>query len=290
MTELERRYERLLRLYPAAYRQARGAEMLAVLMDAAPPDRRRPEWREVRGLVIGALRARAGADGRRTAWQSWRVALRMAALMLLLQSGADALWQIRFIPVAETVAVAAAVVLATMAVLRGAYLAATLVTAGAFVVQVVTPRLVPYRSADLGYYLSPSWRLVLVVALLVPLIGRGRVVAPRALNLMLLVPVVSAMLEAHGAFTQNPLPQASSAAVWQTLAIAAVLWSVIDERVAMTFGLAFLSVAVSRASYLTLHGTLALWAWTLLDMAVLAILPLLDIAVGATVAARRARI
>ena len=37
MTELERRYASLLRLYPAAYRRARGAEMLAVLMDSAPP-------------------------------------------------------------------------------------------------------------------------------------------------------------------------------------------------------------------------------------------------------------
>ena len=69
--------------------------MLAGLMDAAPPDRR-PEWRELRGLVIGALRARAGADGRRTVWQSWRVALPMAALMLLIETAGDTLWERTF--------------------------------------------------------------------------------------------------------------------------------------------------------------------------------------------------
>ena len=98
MTELERRYLRLLRLYPAAYRRARGAEMLGVLMDSAPPDRRRPPWREVRGLILGALRVRAGAQGRRTAGQSWRVSLRTAALILLTQAAGDTLWQMMFNP------------------------------------------------------------------------------------------------------------------------------------------------------------------------------------------------
>ncbi|HXL92457.1 MAG TPA: hypothetical protein VN969_26275 [Streptosporangiaceae bacterium] len=38
MSTLERRYSRLLRAYPAAYRQERGAEMLATLLEAAPSD------------------------------------------------------------------------------------------------------------------------------------------------------------------------------------------------------------------------------------------------------------
>lgn len=57
MTESERRYASLMRLFPPAYRRARGAEMLAVLMDSTPPDRRWPQWREVRGLILGALRS-----------------------------------------------------------------------------------------------------------------------------------------------------------------------------------------------------------------------------------------
>ena len=300
MTELERRYARLLRLYPPAYRRARGAEMLAVLMDAAPPDRRRPQWREVRGLILGALRVRAGAQGRRTAGQSWRVSLRTAALILLIQAAGDALWQM-FHPGAERLAiaqvavrltVAAVCVLAIGAVLRGAHLVATVVTAGAFVVQMATPQLLLHVAGPSFPYLSPSWQLPLVVVLLIPLVGRGRVVAPKALNLLLLVPVVSVALNAYGTLTRDPAFQTGSRAVWQILAVAAILWSVVDERVAMAVGLALLHVVVDRALFdLTpLLGNWSTWRWTLIDMGVLAILPILDIAVGAAVAVRRARI
>ncbi|MFE9658198.1 hypothetical protein [Micromonospora sp. NPDC006431] len=283
MSELERRYAALLRLYPEWYRRSRGAEMLAVLMDSAPPDRRRPEWRETRGLILGALRVRAGAHGHRTAGQSWRVSLRIAALMLLIQAVGDVLWQMARNPVAVSLAVVAACVLAMVAVARGAYLAATVVTAGAFVLDAVARQTL--------YAWSSSWPLPLAVVLLIPLIGRGTIVVPRALHVLLLVPVVSAALMGYGTITQDPSFQTGSRAVWQSLAVAAILWSVIDERVTMSFGLAFLYVVVSRA----MADQVALddWSlgyWTLIDMGTLAILPVLDIAVGATVAVRRTRI
>lgn len=301
MTELERRYGRLLRLYPPAYRRARGAEMLAVLMDSAAPGRRRPPWREVRGLVLGALRARAGADDRRTAGQSWRVALRIAALMLLIQHAGDALWQLLYnpdglgVPVALStvnLAVAAACVLAIVAIFRGLPLVAAVLTAGAFVLETVSPQIVasfsapPYSSLGLR-----SGGLPLVVVLLIPLIGRGPVVVPKKLNLMLLIPVASVALDAYGTLTRTPSFQTGGRAVWQAFAVAAILWSVIDERVAMTSGLAFFSVVVNRATAdLPIRGDWPQWHWTLIDMGILAILPVLDIAVGATVTARRARI
>jgi len=311
MTQLERRYASLLRLYPAAYRRARGAEMLAVLMDSAPHDRHRPEWREVRGLILGALRVRAGAQGRRTAGQSWQVALRTAALILLIQAAGDTLWQMTFNPdgesvpiarVAVSLTIAAVCVLAVVAVFRGACLVAAVVTAGAFVLQMVAPEIVLHFSPPFITYLSPSWQLPLVVVLLIPLIGRSTVVAPKALNLMLLVPVVSVALDAYGTLTQDPSFQTGSRAVWQTLAVAAILWSVVDERVAMTFGLAFFNVVVNRAllglppvvgdwsMWLGMLGDWSMWRWTLIDMGILAILPILNITVGATVAVRRARI
>ena len=307
MTELERRYASLLRLYPPAYRRARGAEMLAVLMDSAPPDRRRPQWREVRGLILGALRVRAGAHGRRPVGQSWRLSLRTAALILLTQTAGNTLWQMMFNPdgaripiawIAANLTIAAACVLAIVAVFRGAYLAAPAVTAGAFVLQTVAPQLVTPSFT----FLLPSWQLPLVVVLVIPLIGRGTVVAPRTLNLLLLVPVASVALDGYGTLTQDPSFQTGSRAVWQTLAVAAVLWCVVDERVAITLGLAFFNVVVNRAllglppllhhwsTWPAMLGDWSMWRWTLVDMGVLAILPILDIAVGATVAARRARI
>lgn len=197
---------------------------------------------------------------------------------------------------------AATCVVAIVAVLRAAYLAAAVVTAGAFVLQTVAPDIVWYLSTQpFTYYLSPSWQMPLVVVLLIPLIRRGPVVAPRALNLMLLVPVLSVALDAYGTITRDPSFQTGSRAVWQVLALLAIFWSVVDERVAMTFGLAFFSVVVDRATlelpvwvggpiWPALDGDWSLWRATLVDMAVLAILPVLNIVVGASVAVRRAHI
>lgn len=301
MTELERRYRRLLRLYPTAYQQTRGAEMLAVLMDSAPPGRRRPQWREAQALLLGALRARAGAHERRTAGQSWRVALSAAATMLLVQYAGDALWKTMYSPdglgiptalIAANLAIAAACVLAIVAVARGWYLAAVVLAAGTFAFETVAPQVVAHFSTPPYAIMGlPQGGLPLAVVLLIPLVGRGTVVVPKRFSRMLLIPVASVALDAYGTLARDPFFQTGSRAVWQAFAVAAILWSFIDERVAMTFGLAFLGVVVNRAvaDPLTL-GDFSQWRWTLTDMGVLAILPVLDIAFGATVAVRRTRI
>jgi hypothetical protein len=56
--ELERSYRRLLRAFPEPYRRARADEMLAVLLDSAPPGQRRARPAEVVDLL------RAGAHQR----------------------------------------------------------------------------------------------------------------------------------------------------------------------------------------------------------------------------------
>jgi hypothetical protein len=55
---LARSYRLLLRAYPRWYRDDRGQEMLTTLLDAAPPDRRRPAGRDAADLVAGGLRRR----------------------------------------------------------------------------------------------------------------------------------------------------------------------------------------------------------------------------------------
>ena len=79
-TELERSYARLLRLYPAGYRRARGDEMLDVLLSSGAT---RLSLRERRALVLGALRARAGAAGHRDLGAIWRQSAALAAAMLM---------------------------------------------------------------------------------------------------------------------------------------------------------------------------------------------------------------
>jgi len=69
MNGLERRYRRLMRLYPAWYRAQREEEMVGMLLDGAGPDQRRPGLGEACGLVVHGLETRfdlaeGGALGR----------------------------------------------------------------------------------------------------------------------------------------------------------------------------------------------------------------------------------
>jgi hypothetical protein len=61
VTPLERRCRWLLRAYPAWYRRRRAGEMLGTLLEASPPGRRWPSFRDARALVIGGLRVRGWA-------------------------------------------------------------------------------------------------------------------------------------------------------------------------------------------------------------------------------------
>lgn len=90
MTSLERRYRRLLRAYPAAYRQHRGDELLATLLEAAAPGKRHPTLRETLGLLGGGLSARAGLAGGCAPWTLWAEGLRLGALLLLVSMTGDA--------------------------------------------------------------------------------------------------------------------------------------------------------------------------------------------------------
>jgi hypothetical protein len=74
--ELERRYRRLLRLYPREFRARRWAEMLGVLMAAARDGQNRPARGDVSDIVKGSLLMRLrGPRG------GWAPALAMFALL-----------------------------------------------------------------------------------------------------------------------------------------------------------------------------------------------------------------
>lgn len=65
MTDLERRYRRLLRVYPRWYRQRRGEEMLSTLMDGSFSGQQRPRAVEACGLIVrgSAMRLDLGEEG-----------------------------------------------------------------------------------------------------------------------------------------------------------------------------------------------------------------------------------
>jgi hypothetical protein len=58
VSALERHCGWLLHAYPAWYRRERAAEMLGTLLDASPPGRKWPSFRDTRALAIGGLRVR----------------------------------------------------------------------------------------------------------------------------------------------------------------------------------------------------------------------------------------
>ncbi len=58
MSALERRCRWLLLAYPAWYRRRRGGEMLGTLLEASPPGRTWPSFRDARALLTGGLHVR----------------------------------------------------------------------------------------------------------------------------------------------------------------------------------------------------------------------------------------
>jgi hypothetical protein len=79
MTPLERRCRLLLRAYPAAYRRDRGEEIIGTLLEATPAGRSWPLARDIRGLVMGGLRARAALNRRQTTAANLRIAVLVGA-------------------------------------------------------------------------------------------------------------------------------------------------------------------------------------------------------------------
>ena len=90
------------------------------------------------------------------------------------------------------------------------------------------------------------------------------------------------------------MTEIASDAMYATLAVAVILWSTVDERVALSFGLAILSINTSNfinlAMIFSLTGD---WFWVLQTWGILMVLSIVAVvatAVGATVAVRRARL
>jgi hypothetical protein len=78
---LERRYQWLLRCYPAPHRERHQDEMLGVLLADAGPGQRSPRPAESASLIIGGLRVRLRTWSPGSA-QSWRDTLAVASVII----------------------------------------------------------------------------------------------------------------------------------------------------------------------------------------------------------------
>ncbi|MFG1651957.1 hypothetical protein ACGFIE_18735 [Micromonospora sp. NPDC049275] len=91
MTDLERRYLRLLHAYPAEYRRSRGAEIVGTYLDLAAPGRRWPSLADAADLLRGGLRQRVRAAGATDLMPGVRLA---AAVALLTASTLAGMWTV----------------------------------------------------------------------------------------------------------------------------------------------------------------------------------------------------
>lgn len=293
--DLERRYARLLHLYPADYRRARGAELLATLLESAQQGRRRPAAREVGALVLGALRAHAGGD-RRQSWQhSWLVAFRAAALMLLVYDlasrvvaialdvayGDPSLWS-----PTELVLNLVALTLgayALIAAIRGRYRSAVAAVSTAFLVTLVV------MWSMRGPVFSGFWCFPLAVVLLAPLLWHR---PPSGAGLVRYAPVLPLLLVLAEQGLSQVFP--GVAGILQrgfvlALSVGGLLWLAVDERLAMALGLLLLNTLLVQVA-LVFAGGIRSIADAVPAMAVTGFLPAILLLASGAAARRRARI
>ena len=80
-TDLERRYRRLLKCFPARYRREHEQEILSVLMDGAAEGQRRPGLADSADLVVSAIFMWWREVTRQPRWRwerrHWRLIVRM---------------------------------------------------------------------------------------------------------------------------------------------------------------------------------------------------------------------
>jgi hypothetical protein len=237
MSNLERRYARLLRLYPAAYRAERGPELLDALLQAEPGPR------EVRALIFGALRAHAAHVP--SPLRDWLTAFRAAALMLLV-SGIVGLGMQLSVPYENRrfgVATLVLTVLALASAVGGRYLLAAIATVAATA-----------TAAGSGFGLGLAWQLPLAALLLVPLHWRRPGSASGVLRYVPLLPVL--LVAADELFT-HAFPAVSGIlqrGLLMGVVVAALLWLAVDERVPMAVGLLFLNTLLVQVAYLVATG------------------------------------
>jgi hypothetical protein len=244
----ERRYQRLLRLYPRWYREERGAEMLATLMQAAESGSARPARREIGALVLGALRTRVGANMTGSPGQLWLSALRVAVLLLVAYATASSVppagdglagllanWDL-FELSAVTVGAFAVAVFAQGRYRLGLVLA---------VVMVVLER---WQGLWIGFsFLMGSnvlWLVLVATLLTLPLLRRPPAVGRQPLAWLLAIPLTLVFLPTSFSVSTH-LDLIDMLAV----GVGLLLWSLVDVRALVALAAILLATALSMASH-----------------------------------------
>jgi hypothetical protein len=264
MSAPEWRCRWLLRAYPAWYRSQRGEEMLGTLMEASPAGRRWPSLRDIRAMLIGGLRVRAGQQRRLSTPDNLRLAGLLGVALALLwlignNLGSDIMFWAHVYPAAAPANLgyqATAGLLALAAVLAAWFAPWPVVAAPALAGAVLW-----VYSGDRVMASQPAGLLILLVILTA---GRERM--PRSwlglAGLVFALTLLEQFTAAPGLyFLYTPLIYAP----WVVLG-AMILWAAVDARpaVAMAIYLAsnyLIFTLIGYAGYGT--APVAAWEWYL---------------------------
>jgi hypothetical protein len=242
---LERHCGLLLRAYPEAYRSERGEEIIGTLLETTPEGRAWPLPMDIRGLVIGGLRARAALNRRNTTAANLRVAVFVGVAAYLayvvagvlggLKTAADQGLQFRWPTLFVITLIAVTLALAWLAGRRAIVLTSALSAAAVLVVAG------PWRPFAFGLAVT----VLAGLAVLIALASRER---PDRRWLWLIGPIVLARLLIS---TGAGIGVRAALCLLLILAIVSITWLAIDARptiAIVVFLLAFENTPVARAS------------------------------------------
>jgi hypothetical protein len=229
MTMLERRCQMLLRLYPVAYRSERGEEIIGTLLETTPEGRTWPLPRDISGLVIGGLRARAQLNRRHTTAANLRVAvfvgvaayLAFEAAVILGNLGysAERGWSFAWPPLVVATLNVVTLVLAWLSHRRAILLAGALPAAASLAL------VGPWNLSEVGFAITE----LACLAVLIALASRER---PDRRWLWLIGPIVLDALLITRVLPGTGLAEARVIGVFAVcvLATVSIAWLAIDAR------------------------------------------------------------
>ncbi|GAA4935056.1 hypothetical protein [Actinoplanes utahensis] len=283
-------YARLVRLYPADSPREK-------ILDTVMLGSGRFSVREGLALIIGALRARTGADVRRNPGEFARSAVRLSALVLLVYAaavdltaapapGAPALFgSLDFVqyPIAALTALVLHVV-AIVALARGAYLTAATGAVAALIASVVSQSR-SGSSWSYAWYYDGFWAAPLAVLLILALLGARREHSSPAGWLLAIVPAISVLPTGAGHVLGLDLFYRQQALV--AVFALALAWSFIDARVPLAVA-AVAAVGILTRLTLAMLDEIPGGADTILSGIAVTAIPAVALIIAAVLSRRRA--
>jgi hypothetical protein len=243
-SRLERRYRRLVRFYPAEWRQRYGEELVGTLLDASDGRRRRPSLREAAALIAGAARERIRQTGVSTPAAVVRDGLHIGATLIVAANASISVFsayagdgtRVAGMP-SEWRKAELLWVLAFVALVQGSRILAPALVA---VVAGICATSLLLEVSHVPFTTSNGWSVLLVATivgrLLVPavivvwLAARGEHPARSPLWLLAVAPAASVLTQGFDA----PLSIGITIVVLTVpLLVAALLWAPVDPRPAI---------------------------------------------------------